>query len=86
MIEFNPTKNVLERCLQAGLRTYYFDVKKTKANDYFLIISERKKDNSGNILKSQKIFLYKENFDSFLEILTEVTGYIVTEKGKDVLR
>ena len=86
MIEFDPTKNVLERSLQAGLRTYYFDIKKTKADDYFLIISERKKDNSGNLLKSQKIFLYKENFTHFTEMLNEMTGYIVAEKGKDVLR
>ena len=36
MIEFDPTKSVLERCLQAGSRTYYFDIKKTKSEDYFL--------------------------------------------------
>lgn len=86
MIEFDPTKSVLERCLQAGSRTYYFDIKQTKAHDYFLIISERKKDNERKLIKKQKIFLYKEHFDGFLEILNEMMGYIVSEKGKDVLR
>lgn len=86
MIEFDPTKSVLERCLQAGSRTYYFDIKKTKANDYFLIITERKKDTERKIIKKQKIFLYKENFEGFLEILNEMMGYIISAKGKDVLR
>ena len=86
MIEFDPTKSVLERCLQAGSRTYYFDIKQTKAHDYFLIISERKKDNERKLIKKQKIFLYKEHFEGFLEILNEMMGYIVSEKGKDVLR
>ncbi|MGB0357395.1 MAG: DUF3276 family protein [Flavobacteriaceae bacterium] len=86
MIEFDPTKSVLERCLQAGSRTYYFDIKKTKSEDYFLIISERKKDVEGKLLKSQKIFLYKEHFESFAEILNELMGYIIDEKGKEVLR
>mgnify|MGYP001062695339 FL=1 len=86
MIEFDPTKSVLERCLQAGSRTYYFDIKQTKAHDYFLIISERKKDNERKLIKKQKIFLYKEHFNGFLEILNEMMGYIVSEKGKDVLR
>lgn len=86
MIEFDPTKSVLERCLQAGSRTYYFDIKKTKSEDYFLIISERKNDVEGKLLKSQKIFLYKEHFESFAEILNELMGYIIDEKGKEVLR
>lgn len=86
MIEFDPTKSVLERCLQAGSRTYYFDIKKTKSEDYFLIISERKKDVEGKLLKSQKIFLYKEHFENFAEILNELMGYIIDEKGKEVLR
>lgn len=86
MVEFDPTKSVLERCLQAGSRTYYFDIKKTKSDDYFLIISERKKDVEGKLLKKQKIFLYKEHFESFAEILNELMGYIIDEKGKEVLR
>jgi len=45
------SQSVRELCLQAGSRTYYFDVKKTKANDYYLIISERKKSSEGNLLK-----------------------------------
>lgn len=86
MIEFDHTKIVLERCLQAGSRTYYFDIKQTKANDYFLIISERRKGADGKLLKKQKLFLYKEHFDGFAEILQEMIGYIITEKGTKVLR
>jgi len=86
MIEFDPTKSILERCVQAGSRTYYFDIKQTKANDYFLIISERKKDAKGKLLTKQKIFLYKEHFDAFSEVLHEMTDYIIGEKGKEVLR
>ncbi len=86
MVKFDPTKSVLERCLQAGSRTYYFDVKQTKANDYFLSISERKKDVEGKLLKKQKIFIYKEHFEGFTEILNELIRYIIDEKGKEVLR
>lgn len=86
MIEFDPTKSILERCLPAGSRTYYFDIKQTKAHDYFLIISERKKDNERKLIKKQKIFLYKEHFEEFLKILNEMMEYIFSEKGKDVLR
>lgn len=86
MIEFDHTKSVLERCLQAGSRTYYFDIKQTKANDYFLIISERRKGADGKLLKKQKLFLYKEHFDGFAEILQEMIGYIISEKGTKVLR
>lgn len=86
MIEFDPTKSILERCLQAGSRTYYFDIKKTKADDYFLTISERKKDNERKLIKRQKIFLYKEYFEGFSEVLNEMMEYIISEKGKDVLR
>lgn len=82
MIEFDPTKSVLERCLQAGSRTYYFDIKKTKLEDYFLIISERKKDVEGKLLKSQKIFLYKEHFESFAEILNELWAISLMKKEK----
>lgn len=86
MVEFDHTESVLERCLQAGSRTYYFDIKQTKANDYFLIISERKKDSEGKILNKQKLFLYKEYFDEFEEILRELMEYIIKAKGTKVLR
>jgi hypothetical protein len=86
MIEFDHTKSVLERCLQAGPRTYYFDIKQTKANDYFLIISERRKGADGKLLKKQKLFLFKEHFDGFAEILQEMIDYIISEKGTKVLR
>lgn len=86
MIEFDPTKSVVERCLQAGSRTYYFDIKQTKAGDYFLTITERKKDTNGKLVHRQKLYLYKEHFDGFEEILKEMTAFIKEEKGEEVLR
>lgn len=85
MSDLNHTKSVLERCLQAGSRTYYFDIKQTKANDYFLIISERRKSSNGKLLKKQRLFLYKEHFDGFVEVLQEIISYIIAEKGTKVL-
>lgn len=60
MIEFDPTKSVVERCLQADSITYYFDIKQTKASDYFLTITERKKDTNGKLITRQKLYLYKK--------------------------
>lgn len=80
------TQSIRELSLQAGSRTYYFDVKQTKANDYFLIISERKKSFDGKLLKKQKLFLYKEHFDDFTKILSELTTFIKKEKGSAVIR
>lgn len=80
------SQSVRELCLQAGSRTYYFDVKKTKANDYYLIISERKKSSEGKLLKKQRLYLYKEHFEAFSEMLAELTSFIKKEKGSLVLR
>lgn len=85
-MDIEHAKSVRELCLQAGSRTYYFDVKQTKADDYFLIISERKKSQEGKLLKKQRLYLYKEHFEAFSEILSELTNYIKREKGNAVLR
>lgn len=86
MIEFDPTKSVVERCLQAGSRTYYFDIKQTKASDYFLTITERKKDTNGKLITRQKLYLYKKKIDGFAEILNEMMTFIKEEKGEQILR
>lgn len=80
------SQSVRESHLQAGSRTYYFDVKQTKANDYFLIITEQKKSADGRVLKKQKLILYKENFDEFLQIFLDLIAYKKMEKGDAVLR
>ena len=65
--------------LRAGRRTYFFDVRSTKADDYYITITESKKtfDNEGSQnFEKHKIFLYKEDFEKFAEGLEEVVAYI----------
>ena len=62
MDELEQQQSVRELCLQAGSRTYYFDVKQTKANDYYLTITERKKSSDGKMLKKQRLFFLQRAF------------------------
>ena len=76
-------ESVFSRKIKAGKRrTYFFDVKSTKANDYFLTITESKKrpDDSSERFK---IFLYKEDFNKFIETLTETIDHIKKELMPD---
>lgn len=70
---------IFSKAVRAGKRTYFFDVKSTRKNDYYLTITERKRryeqDGSFHVEK-HKIFLYKEDFDKFAEGLTEVVEFI----------
>ena len=66
--------------LKAGKRrTYFFDVRSTKQGDYFLTITESKKKFDGEGYDSHKIFLYKEDFNKFLDALNESVNYIKNE-------
>lgn len=72
-------EQILTKAVKAGRRTYFFDVRATRANDYFLTITEsRKKNNAdGSItFDRHKIFLYKEDFAKFSDGLTEVIDFI----------
>lgn len=70
--------------LRAGKRrTYFFDVRSTKQNDFFLTITESKKRFEGDGYDSHKIFLYKEDFKKFMEALQETVDYIKTELMPD---
>ncbi|MCS6935028.1 MAG: PUR family DNA/RNA-binding protein [Chitinophagales bacterium] len=72
------------RRLKAGKRrTYFFDVRSTRQNDYFLTITESKKKFDSDGYESHKIFLYKEDFKKFLEALNEAINYIKTELMPD---
>ena len=71
--------DVYSKPVRAGKRTYFFDVKATKGNDYYLTITESKRriERDGRyVYDKHKIFLYKEDFDKFSEGLQEVIGYI----------
>ncbi|MGO3708332.1 MAG: PUR family DNA/RNA-binding protein [Mesonia hippocampi] len=81
-------EEIFAKVLRAGRRTYFFDVRSTKANDYYLTITESKKftnEDGSFYYKKHKIYLYKEDFDGFKEILDEVTQFIVEEKGEEVI-
>ncbi|UZO80444.1 PUR family DNA/RNA-binding protein [Aquimarina sp. ERC-38] len=81
-------EEIFSKVLRAGRRTYFFDVRSTKAGDYYLTITESKKftnDDGSFHYKKHKIYLYKEDFAGFTEILNEMTDYIVNEKGEEVI-
>ncbi len=81
-------EEIFSKVLRAGRRTYFFDVRSTRANDYYLTITESKKftnDDGSFYYKKHKIYLYKEDFDGFREILEEMTDYIINEKGEEVI-
>ncbi len=81
-------EEIFSKVLRAGRRTYFFDVRATKAGDYYLTITESKKftnDDGSFHYKKHKIYLYKEDFNEFGEILNEMTDYIINEKGDEVI-
>jgi hypothetical protein len=81
-------EEIYSKVLRAGRRTYFFDVRATKAGDYYLTITESKKftnDDGSYHYKKHKIYLYKEDFTEFKEILGEMTDYIINEKGEEVI-
>jgi Protein of unknown function (DUF3276) len=69
--------------VKAGKRTYFFDVKSTRSNDYYLTITESKKrynkDDEGFTYEKHKIFLYKEDFNKFLEALNNTVNHVKNE-------
>ena len=72
-------EEIYSKVLRAGRRTYFFDVRATKAGDYYLTVTESKKftnDDGSFHYKKHKIYLYKEDFFEFRDILTEMTDYI----------
>jgi hypothetical protein len=86
--EMMDKEEIYSKVLRAGRRTYFFDVRATKADDYYLTITESKKftnDDGSFHYKKHKIYLYKEDFAEFNEILREMTDYIVDEKGDEVI-
>jgi hypothetical protein len=81
-------EEIYSKVLRAGRRTYFFDVRETKANDYYLTITESKKysnDDGTFFYKKHKIYLYKEDFSDFKEMLSEVMNFIINERGIEVI-
>lgn len=81
-------EEIHSKVLRAGRRTYFFDVRATKAGDYYLTITESKKftnDDGSFHYKKHKIYLYKEDFSTFRENVNEMIDFIIAEKGEEVI-
>jgi hypothetical protein len=79
-------EEIFTKVVRAGKRTYFFDVKATRKDDYYLTITESKKrlGNEGKVFyEKHKIFLYKEDFEKFSSGLKDAVSYI--DNGKDEL-
>lgn len=69
-------EEVFSKKVRAGKRTYFFDVKATRSNDYYVTVTESKKRLEDGVFIKHKIFLYKEDFEKFAEGLKETIDYI----------
>lgn len=86
--ETMKNEEIFAKVIRAGRRTYFFDVRSTKADDYYLTITESKKftnDDGSFFYRKHKIYLYKEDFENFQNALNEATDFIVDEKGEEVI-
>lgn len=86
--DLSDQEEIHSKVLRAGRRTYFFDVRSTKAGDYYLTITESKKfthDDGSFHYKKHKIYLYKEDFDAFRENVEEMMDFIINEKGTEVI-
>jgi len=80
-------EEIFTKVVRAGKRTYFFDVKATRKEDYYLTITESKKrlGKEGKFFyEKHKIFLYKEDFDKFTEGLRDAVSYI--DNGRDEIK
>ena len=77
-------ESVYSKRIRAGKRrTYFFDVRATRSNDYYLTITESRKKFNEDGYDRHKLFLYKEDFNKFLKALTEAVDYVKTELMPD---
>ncbi|MFH0893080.1 MAG: DUF3276 family protein [Bacteroidota bacterium] len=85
-LEKKDRVEIYSRAVRAGKRTYFFDVKSTRSNDFYLTITESKKrfDQDGKYhYEKHKLFLYKEDFEKFVQGLDEVMEFIRSGKYPD---
>jgi hypothetical protein len=82
----NERKEIFSERVRAGKRTYFFDVKATRSNDYYLTITEskRKYKDDGYTYEKHKIFLYKEDFNKFIKALNQSVNHVKEELLPDV--
>jgi hypothetical protein len=80
-------QEIHSKVVRAGKRTYFFDVKSTRNEEYYLTITESKKrfeDNGNFHYEKHKIFLYKEDFQKFTECLQGIIDFINENKDEEV--
>ena len=70
--------------IRAGKRTYFFDVRSTRSNDYYITITESKRRFNGRGYDKHKIFLYKEDFNKFVNALNNTVSHVKEELLPDV--
>lgn len=77
----NEKLEIYSQRVRAGKRTYFFDVKSTRSNDYYLTITESKRryKEDGFFYEKHKIFLYKEDFDKFINALKDTVDHVKQE-------
>jgi hypothetical protein len=88
MAENRDIEEIFSKSVRAGRRTYFFDVRSTRAEDYYMTVTESKRDFNDDgtpFYKKHKIYLYKEDFAKFKEAFEEVSNYIIKEKGEEVI-
>jgi hypothetical protein len=86
--EIYDKEDIFSKVLRAGRRTYFFDVRSTKADDYYITVTESKKfteEDGSYHFKKHKIYLYKEDFAAFKEILDEMIDFVLDNKGEEVI-
>ena len=85
-MEERDREELFSKRIRAGKRTYFFDVKSTRSNDYYITITEsrRYQKDDGFGYEKHKMFLYKEDFGKFMEGLQEAVDYVKTELLPDV--
>lgn len=85
-MEDKDRNEIFSKRVRAGKRTYFFDIKATRSNDYYLTITEskRKFKDDGFSYEKHKIFLYKEDFAKFVDALNEAVSHVKDELLPDV--
>ena len=88
MEEKKEIEEIYSKSIRAGRRTYFFDVRSTRAGDYYMTLTESKRDFNEDgtpFYKKHKIYLYKEDFTNFKEALKDVSEFIIKEKGEEII-
>lgn len=80
-MEDKDREEIYSKRVRAGKRTYFFDVKSTRSNDYYITITESRRfpQGDGFAYEKHKMFLYKEDFDKFVEALNDAVDHVKTE-------